>query len=101
MAEMSVQSGLLRCVFGNPFQPPPSIDPAWLTWKDRIIPRMASAIYEGRALPEGTFDPARLAVLADALEEVGCGDAGLLGHLRAPGPHVRGCFAVDAVLGKS
>jgi hypothetical protein len=61
---------------------------------------MASAIYEERALPEGTFDPGRLAVLADALEEVGAADPDLLGHLRGPGPHVRGCFAVDAVLGK-
>ena len=25
----------------------------------------------------------------------------LLGHLRGPGPHVRGCWAVDLVLGKS
>jgi hypothetical protein len=61
---------------------------------------MASAIYEERSLPEETFDPARLAVLADALDEAGCSDAELLGHLRGPGPHVRGCFAVDAVLGK-
>jgi hypothetical protein len=40
-------------------------------------------------------------VLADALEEVGCTDAGLLGHLRGPGPHVRGCWAVDLLLGRS
>ena len=36
-----------------------------------------------------------------ALEEAGCTDAQLLAHVRSPGPHVRGCFAVDAVLGKS
>jgi hypothetical protein len=92
---------LIRCIFGNPFRPAPSIDLTWFRWNDRIIPRMASAIYEERALPEGTFDPTRLAVLADALEEVGAADPDLLGHLRGPGPHVRGCFAVDAVLGKS
>jgi hypothetical protein len=40
----------------------------------------------------------RLAVLADALEEVGCADEGILRHLRSDGPHVRGCFVVDAVL---
>jgi hypothetical protein len=40
-------------------------------------------------------------VLADALEEAGCGDADLLGHLRSPGPHVRGCLAVDLLLGLS
>ena len=43
----------------------------------------------------------RLAVLADAVEEAGGTDAALLGHLRGAGPHVRGCWAVDALLGKS
>ncbi len=51
-------------------------------------------------LPEGTLEPSRLAVLADALEDAGCGDAELLGHLRGPGPHVRGCCAVDLQLAK-
>ena len=32
---------------------------------------------------------------------VGGTDAGLLGHLRGEGPHWRGCFALDAVLGRS
>ena len=52
-----------------------------------------------RELPSGRLDFARLAVLADALEEAGCTDQGLLGHLRAPGVHVRGCWGLDAVLG--
>jgi hypothetical protein len=39
--------------------------------------------------------------LADALEDAGCTDAAILDHLRDPGPHVRGCFAVDLVRGKS
>jgi hypothetical protein len=30
----------------------------------------------------------------------GCTDADILSHLRSPGPHVRGCWAVDLVLGK-
>jgi hypothetical protein len=51
-------------------------------------------------LPAGQLDPTRLAVLADAVEEAGCTDADLLGHLRGPGPHVRGCWAVDLLLGK-
>jgi hypothetical protein len=62
---------------------------------------LAEAAYEERLLPSGHLDPVRLAVLADALEAAGCQDAQLLGHLRAPGPHVRGCAAVDAVLGKT
>ena len=39
-----------------------------------------------------------LPVLADALEDAGCADEALLSHLRGPGPHVRGCWAVDLVL---
>jgi hypothetical protein len=38
--------------------------------------------------------------LADALAYAGCSYAELLGYLRGPGPHVRGCWAVDVVLGK-
>jgi hypothetical protein len=68
---------------------------------DRTVIQVAEAAYDERQLPEGTLDPARLAVLADALEDAGCNDAELLGHLRSPGPHVRGCWAVDLVLGKS
>jgi hypothetical protein len=42
-----------------------------------------------------------LPILADALEDVGCTDAGLLAHLRGPGGHTLGCWAVDAVLGRT
>jgi hypothetical protein len=41
-----------------------------------------------------------LPVLADALEEAGCDDREFLAHLRGGGPHCRGCFVVDALLGK-
>ncbi len=39
-------------------------------------------------------------VLADALEDAGCADADILAHCRGHGPHVRGCWVVDLVLGK-
>jgi hypothetical protein len=91
---------LLRDVIGNPFRMPPTIDPAWLTWNDGIIKRLAQAAYDERALPPGHLDKARLAVLADALTDVGCTDPDLLDHLRGPGPHVRGCWAVDLLLSK-
>ena len=98
--ERIVQAGLLRDILGNPFRPA-TRNPAWLTWSGGAVVNLARATYEHRALPEGTLDPTRLAVLADALLDAGCGDAELLGHLRAPGPHVRGCHAVDALLGLS
>jgi hypothetical protein len=65
-----------------------------------LVVKLARAAYEARRLPAGTVDGARLAVLADALEEVGLTDAEVLTHLRSGGPHVRGCFAVDVLLGQ-
>jgi hypothetical protein len=73
-----------------------AFDPAWLTGP---VPDLAEAAYENRDLPAGTLDPARLAVLADALEDNGAG-ADVLDHLRASGPHVRGCWAVDLCTGR-
>jgi hypothetical protein len=90
------QAELVREVFGNPFRPV-AVDPAWLT---PTVMALAEAAYEQRQLPEGTLDFARLAVLADALEEAGCAHADLLRHLRERRPHVRGCWAVDLLLVK-
>jgi hypothetical protein len=96
------QEGLppvVRDLFGNPFRPV-TVDPAWLTWNDGTVRCLAEAAYQERLLPQGTLEPDRLAVLADALEEAGCGDGELLGHLRGPGPHYAGCWAVDLLSGR-
>jgi hypothetical protein len=87
---------LLRDIFGNPFRPV-TVSPAW---RMPQVVALAQAAYEKRELPAGTLDVARLAVLADALEEVGGTDMDLLDHLRGPGPHVRGCWALDLLLGR-
>ena len=89
------QCALLRDLF-NPFRPV-TPEPAWSTPQ---VVALAQAAYEQRELPAGTLDTARLAVLADALEEAGCDQADLPAHLRGPGPHVRGCWAVDLLLGR-
>jgi hypothetical protein len=99
-AEERMQATLLRDIIGNPFRPMP-VDPTWLSWSGGTVQHLAQTAYDERQLPSGHLDPGRLAVLADALEESGCADAVLLGHLRSSGPHVRGCFAVDALLRKS
>jgi hypothetical protein len=65
------------------------------------VTSLATAAYDERILPSGELDPARLAVLSDALEEAGCDDPDILNHLRSSGPHVRGCWAVDLILGNS
>jgi hypothetical protein len=84
---------LLRCIVGDPFRPLPPIPPAVLAWDDGIAAKIAARIYDER-----DFSPVRMGVLADALEEAGCTLAELLGHLRGPGLHGRGCFALDAIL---
>jgi hypothetical protein len=97
--EREVQGSLLRDIFGSPFRPRPVVAPCVLTWRDGLIVRIAEGVYEHRVLPSGHFDEGRVAVLADALEDAGCQDAEILGHLRGPGPHVRGCYIVDLILG--
>jgi hypothetical protein len=93
------QAILVLDIFGNPFCPV-SLDPAWLTWKDGTIPKMAQVIYQDRHMPAGQLDPDRMAILGDALEDAGCSDPDILGHCRGPGPHVRGCWLIDLILGK-
>lgn len=72
--------------------------PSALPWPDARgradAVALARAIYDDR-------DWMLLPVLADALEDAGCPDAPVLDdHLRSPGPHSRGCWALDLVLGK-
>jgi hypothetical protein len=99
-AEDRAQCHLLRDVVANPFRPLPPPDAAWLRWNGGLVVKLAERVYDQRLLPSGGFDPALVGVLADALEEAG-GAGELLQHLRGPGPHVRGCLAVDALLGKA
>lgn len=80
---------VMREIFGNPFRPV-EFDPRW---RSETVVALAAATYAERA-----FD--RLPILADALEDAGCNDADILAHCRGDGPHVRGCWVVDLVLGK-
>jgi hypothetical protein len=92
-AERQAQCELLRDLFGSPFRPV-SLDPVWLAWNDGAVRKLAQTIYDERRFGD-------LPILADALEDAGCADDGLLGHLRGKGPHVRGCWALDLLLGKA
>jgi hypothetical protein len=91
-AECTRQADLVRCILGNPFRPT-RLEPTWLDAHDGAARRVAQAIYDDHAFAD-------LPVLADALEDAGCTDDAVLSHCRAPGPHARGCWVVDLVLGK-
>lgn len=90
MAEEQFQSFLLRDIFGNPFRPV-TFNPPRLT---STVLALAQGIYD-----EKVFD--RLPILADALQDAGCDNEDILNHLRLPGEHCRGCWALDLVLGRS
>ncbi len=86
-SERGAQAALVRDLWGNPFRPA-VLAPAW---RPPEAVALARVVYDTR-----TFD--RLPELANALERVGCTGPHVLAHLRAPGPHVRGCWALDLVL---
>ncbi|VTU00346.1 Uncharacterized protein (Fragment) OS=uncultured bacterium PE=4 SV=1 [Gemmataceae bacterium] len=88
--ELATECTFLREIFGNPFRPV-TFDPAWRT---ATVTALAAGIYEEKA-----FD--RLPILADALQDAGCDVDAILDHFRDPtAAHVRGCWALDLVLGK-
>jgi hypothetical protein len=84
------QIALLRDIFGNPFRPAVP-EPAWLTSDVRTLAR---GIYDEKA-----YD--RMPILADALQDAGCNNEEVLAHCRdSKQVHVRGCWVVDALVGK-
>lgn len=89
-AEKATQSDLLRDIFGNPFRPV-SVDPSWLT---STVIAFAQQLYESR-------DFTAMPILADALQDADCTEPAVLEHCRCDGPHVRGCWLIDLLLGKS
>jgi hypothetical protein len=88
-AERRAQRQIGREIFQNPYRPITFNS----SWRTSTAVALAESIYTDRA-----FD--RLPILADALEDAGCDAAELLAHFRGPELHVRGCWALDLVLGK-
>jgi len=74
-------------VFGGPVG---AVAPLWVTDTMRALALAAYASREFSAMP----------ILADALQDAGCDNGRVLDHCREPGPHVRGCWVVDQILGK-
>jgi hypothetical protein len=88
--ETAFQAILLRDIFGNPLRPSP---PIGLFQEIPQVRSLAQAIYD-----QGAFE--QMPALADALQEAGCKYNEMLTHCRSPGPHVKGCWALDQLLGK-
>jgi hypothetical protein len=83
---------LIRDIYGpNPFRPV-TFSPDWRT---STVVSLAKSMYDSR-----DFSP--MPILSDALQDAGCEHEDILNHCRgASGIHVRGCWVVDLVLGKS
>jgi hypothetical protein len=88
--QSSNQIALLHDIFGNPFRPI-TLNPSWLT---ATVLALATGIYEEKA-----FDS--MPILADALPDAGCDNEDILNHCRQPDEHVKGCWVLDLLLGKS
>jgi hypothetical protein len=90
-SELEAQSALFRDIFGNPFRPV-AFSPDWRT--DTAV-ALAKQMYDSR-------DFGAMPILADALQDAGCDSDDILSHCRDPKQvHVRGCWVVDLILGKS
>jgi hypothetical protein len=79
----------LHDIFGNPFRPV-AFKPEWRT---PTVLDLASQMYQSR-------DFSAMPILADALQDAGCDSEEILSHSLGEGPHVRGCWVVDLILGK-
>jgi hypothetical protein len=88
-AEHAASAALLREVLGNLFRPV-TFSPAWRT--DTVL-TLAQQMYDSR-------DFSAMPILADALMDADCTDEAILTHCRGPGPHVKGCWVTDAILGR-
>jgi hypothetical protein len=87
--EQVQQAELIRDIFGNPFRPV-EFSAEWRTDTAVVLARQMYESREFGAMP----------ILADALQDAGCDSEDVLNHCRGAGPHVRGCWVVDAVLEK-
>ena len=87
-SERLAQAAVLRDVAGDPF-PSTSTEAAWLT---ADVVAVARQVYDSAAFH-------RVRDVGAALVAANCDDAALLAHCFAATEHVRGCWAIDRLLG--
>lgn len=85
-----VAADATRELFAHPFVPL-EWNPEWFT---STVRDLAAHIYAER-------DFSTMPVLGDALLDAGCDHQLIQDHCRTMKPHARGCWLVDAILGKS
>jgi hypothetical protein len=91
--ERAVQTALLRDVFGPlPFRPV-TMASSVLARNDRLVVRLAQAIYDERSWAD-------MPLLTDALLDAGCGSEEVVKHCWSGSGHVRGCWVLDCLLGR-
>jgi hypothetical protein len=90
-AERALLCDILRDLFGPlPFRPVTT----------EAIPRTPAVVALAASVgAQRSYE--LLPELAGALADAGCTDAHILSHCRGRGPHVRGCWVVDLLLGKA
>jgi hypothetical protein len=89
----AMQCDIIRDLLGDPRRVV-RCDAAWRTWNYGTVMKIATTIEAERRFAE-------MPILADALEEAGCTDREILDHCRVATPHVRGCWVLDHLLGKT
>ena len=88
--ELAIHATYIRDIFGNPFRPVAFVP----EWRTEAAVGIAAQMYDSR-------DFGNMPILADALQDAGCDLPEVLDHCRVPATHVRGCWVVDLLLGKS
>ncbi|MEZ6040850.1 MAG: hypothetical protein R3C20_10105 [Planctomycetaceae bacterium] len=92
-SERKANANVARDIFRYPFHSAPKIDTEWLKWRDAAIPQMCQRMYD-------SMDFAQMNGLGRSLHNAGCTDQDILDHCRTTVPHFRGCWLIDAILGK-
>jgi len=86
-------SGLVE-IFRD-FVPNPFLRLEWNPdWFTSTVRELATVMYEHREF-------SAMPILADALQDAGCDNEQILNHCRAEKLHARGCWVLDAILGKT
>jgi len=89
-AELTVHCDYLRDIFGDPFKPT-KID---LTWRTPATIKLSQHIYAQCAYE-------KIPQLAQPLRQAGCIDSRILNHCLGKGPHAKGCWVIDQLLGRN